>query len=67
MKFFDMEQKKETPELLITEDGYLDVVKKIGTNNSNQGFFLTIPSDELLASIYTGDGMAKKYLNLLLK
>ena len=65
MKFFDMEQKKEKTELLITEDGYLDVVKKIGTNNSNQGFFLTIPSDEALASIYTGDGMAKKYLNLL--
>lgn len=50
----------------LNHDGYIDIAKKIGNKvNGNSGFYLKLASDETLASIYTGNGLAKRYIDLL--
>lgn len=62
--------KKTTQELTIKEqmkaDGYVDTAKKIGQKVSgNTGFNLTLADDATIASIYVGNGLAKRYIDLV--
>lgn len=62
--------KKEKTELNIKDqlraDGYVDVAKKIGTGKTgNTGFNLKLANDSLFAAIYVGNGLAKRYIDLL--
>ena len=62
--------KKTTQELTIKEqmkaDGYVDTAKKIGQKVSgNTGFNLTLADDATIASIYVGNGLAKRYIDLI--
>jgi uncharacterized protein len=50
----------------INQDGYIDIAKKLGTKTSgNNGFSLTLINDSLCAALYVGNGLAKKYIDLL--
>lgn len=62
--------KKTNQELTIKEqmkaDGYVDTAKKIGQKVSgNTGFNLTLADDSTIASIYVGNGLAKRYIDLI--
>lgn len=62
--------KKTTQELDIKEqlrnDGYVDTAKKIGQKVSgNTGFKLTLADDPTIAAIYVGNGLAKRYIDLV--
>ena len=46
-------------------DGYIDAIKKIGAKNNKTGFNLSIAHDTTLASIYIGNGLAKRYIDLV--
>ena len=47
-------------------DGYIDIAKKLGTKTSgNNGFSLTLADDNLFAALYVGNGLVKKYIDLL--
>lgn len=64
------QSKKITQELTITEqlkaDGYIDTAKKIGQKvNGNTGFKLSLADDPTIASIYVGNGLAKRYIDLV--
>jgi phage-related protein (TIGR01555 family) len=71
MKLESMAQDKKTiKELTIKEqlknDGYIDTAKKIGQKVSgNTGFNLKLASDSNIASIYVGNGLAKRYIDLV--
>ena len=65
-----VQDKKTTQELSIKEqmkaDGYVDTAKKIGQKVSgNTGFNLTLADDPIIASIYVGNGLAKRYIDLI--
>lgn len=50
----------------INQDGYIDIAKKLGTKTSgNNGFSLTLADDNLFAALYVGNGLVKKYIDLL--
>jgi len=49
----------------LRQDAYIDLVKKLGTKNNKTGFNLSIAGDMTLASIYTGNGLAKRYIDLV--
>lgn len=50
----------------INHDGYIDIAKKLGTKTSgNNGFSLSLADDNLLAALYVGNGLVKKYIDLL--
>jgi hypothetical protein len=54
-----------TDEALNT-DGYVDCAKKLGTRKSgNTGFSLNLGDDSLFAALYTGNGLTKRYIDLL--
>jgi len=64
------QDKKTTKELTIKEqmkaDGYVDTAKKIGQKVSgNTGFNLSLADDSTIASIYVGNGLAKRYIDLV--
>ena len=70
MKLKSMAQDKTTKEMSIKEqlkaDGYVDTAKKIGQKVSgNTGFNLTLADDATIASIYVGNGLAKRYIDLI--
>lgn len=47
-------------------DGYVDTAKKIGQKVSgNTGFALSLADDPTIASIYVGNGLAKRYIDLV--
>ena len=46
-------------------DGYLDITKKIGGRNTNRGFNLLLLDDKHIANRYVGDGLTKRYIDLL--
>jgi hypothetical protein len=47
-------------------DGYIDTAKKIGQKvNGNTGFKLSFADDPTIASIYVGNGLAKRYIDLI--
>ena len=47
-------------------DGYIDTAKKIGQRVSgNTGFALNLVDDKTVASIYVGNGLAKRYIDLI--
>ena len=57
--------KDNTDEALNT-DGYVDCAKKLGTRKSgNTGFSLNLGDDSLFAALYTGNGLTKRYIDLL--
>lgn len=64
-----MAKKKQT-ELDIKDqmkaDGYVDVSKKLGTRKvGNTGFDLKLADDTLFAALYVGNGLTKRYIDLL--
>lgn len=66
-----MAGKKQKTELTLKEqlkeDGYVDIAKKIGTgkNGGNSGFVLDLADDALIASLYVGNGLTKRIIDLL--
>ena len=65
-----MAQGKTKDEMSIKEqlraDGYVDTAKKIGQKVSgNTGFALSLADDPTIASIYVGNGLAKRYIDLV--
>ena len=47
-------------------DGYIDIAKQIGTKKSgNSGFQLNLADDKTIASLYVGNGLTKRYIDLL--
>ena len=63
-----MTNKKQTTKRIdsFNEDGYVDIAKKIGTKTAgNTGFSLTLADDALFAALYTGNGLTKRYIDLL--
>lgn len=47
-------------------DGYLDVAKKLGARDkTNSGFIVDMGNDQLFAELYVGNGMAKRFVDLL--
>jgi phage-related protein (TIGR01555 family) len=54
--------KKDT----FNEDGYVDIAKKLGTKTvGNSGFELQLADDQLFAALYVGNGLTKRYVDLL--
>lgn len=50
----------------INLDGYYDVAKRIGVNSeNNEGFILNRRSIQDFATFYRGDGLTKRFINLL--
>jgi len=50
----------------IKNDGYVDIAKKIGTGkNGNAGFSLQLADDATIASLYVGNGLTKRIIDLL--
>lgn len=50
----------------LKQDGYVDVAKKIGTGkNGNAGFSLQLADDATIASLYVGNGLTKRIIDLL--
>jgi phage-related protein (TIGR01555 family) len=59
-------QRKDQNSIGKRSDGYVDINKKIGTKvRNNSGFVLDLGDDYKFASIYVGNGMAKRYIDLL--
>lgn len=53
-------------ENLLNEDGYIDIAKKIGQRvNGNTGFSLQLADDPTIAALYVGNGLAKRYIDLV--
>lgn len=46
-------------------DGYVDINKKIGQKTNATGFNLSLVSDSTIAALYVGNGLAKRYIDLL--
>lgn len=61
--------KKDEATLVNTksrDDGYVDIAKKIGQKVSgNTGFMLSLIDDTTAAALYIGNGLAKRYIDLL--
>lgn len=50
----------------MNEDGYIDIAKKLGTKVSgNSGFSLSLADDSLFAALYTGSGLTKRFIDIL--
>lgn len=50
----------------INNDGYVDIAKKLGTKVAgNNRFSLTLADDSLFAALYVGNGLTKRYIDLL--
>lgn len=50
----------------LKQDGYVDIAKKIGTGkNGNAGFSLQLADDATIASLYVGNGLTKRIIDLL--
>ena len=47
-------------------DGYIDIAKKLGSKaKGNSGFLFSLGDDQLFASLYAGNGLVKRYIDLL--
>ncbi len=46
-------------------DGFIDAMRKLGNKNKGNGFRLTVASDATIAALYTGNGLAKRYIDLV--
>jgi phage-related protein (TIGR01555 family) len=50
----------------MNEDGYVDIAKKLGTKTAgNSGFSLTLADDTLFAALYVGNGLTRRFIDLL--
>jgi len=50
----------------LNNDGYVDCAKKLGVRKSgNSGFLINLADDSLFASLYAGNGLTKRYIDLL--
>lgn len=58
--------KKSEQNDAFRDDGYIDIAKKIGTKAvGNTGFNLTLVDDKTIASLYVGNGLTRRYIDLL--
>lgn len=47
-------------------DGYIDIAKQLGTKKvGNSGFQLNLADDRTIAALYVGNGLTKRYIDLL--
>jgi phage-related protein (TIGR01555 family) len=59
-------QKEISLKEQMKQDGYVDSAKKLGQKTKgNSGFVLDLGDDVRFASIYVGNGMAKRYIDLI--
>jgi phage-related protein (TIGR01555 family) len=58
---------KKYSELEMKEDGYIDVAKKIGNqkSNGNNQFIFNLADESKIASLYVGNGLAKRYIDIV--
>lgn len=50
----------------VNADGYIDIAKKLGTKTAgNTGFSLTLADDSLFAALYVGNGLTRRFIDLV--
>ena len=49
----------------LNNDGYINCAQKLGSRTNNSGFSIQLGNDALFATLYTGNGLTKRYLDLL--